>query len=541
MLNTIKKTMYIGLMLIQNSAYAENQEVNREVNKEVNREINRNISRTTNREIKAKEAYAKEMYDAGKRSMQSKDWRDAIEAFKQAGKHSRLKEAAMYWQAYSHYQIKQKAQAKRLLERLIRNHSNGQWVDDAKVLLLEHGDGNTQNNYEGVLDDEELKLFTLQQIMFNKPEIALPKVYEMLEQSESVQIKQNAIQLLSLSDSEQVVNYLFRYIEKETNPSLQHKAIQMLSLRDNKNSRNKLKQLYDSTQDRDIKSVIIQGFIHHDDNQQLIAMLKQERDPELSMYLIQMLGIKGESEALKSMYKKSKGDQRRAILEALALSGDADYLYYVIDNETDQEIRNQAIHSLIMVDDDKDMGEYLVRLYQRTNNESEKDVISTVFIATDTDPDLIVRILKNEHSEPRKHKLVSTLMAMDAVEALQNLYHQETSTEIKSVIIRQFGMMDATDVLMDLYKDNPALVNDQSFFQAFGMSSGELDESFLIARFREGNQQVKQGVLQALLMKDNVKIMVKLFKLEENHAVKKQIIQMIGIIDPDALIDAIED
>ena len=117
MLNTIKKTMYIGLMLIQNSAYAENQEANREVNKEVNREINRNINRTTNREIKVKEAYAKEMYDTGKRSMQSKDWRDAIEAFKQAGKHSRLKEAAMYWQAYSHYQIKQKAQAKRLLER----------------------------------------------------------------------------------------------------------------------------------------------------------------------------------------------------------------------------------------------------------------------------------------------------------------------------------------------------------------------------------------------------------------------------------------
>ena len=383
MLNKIKNTLIIGLMLCQFSVHADDRETN-------------------------KDQAAKEAYESGQMAMRSKDWRDAVDRFAEAAKNDRLKAGANYWQAYSHYQIKQKAQAKRLLERLIKKHPDSQWVDDAQVLLFEQGDGGEQGTHQDALD-EELRLFTLQQIMFNNPEKALPKVYQMLEQSKSERVKQNAIQLLGLSDSEEVVNYLFRFIEKETNQGLQHQAIQMLSLRDSSDSRGKLKKLYDNSQDREIKSAIIQGFIHHDDNNELIAMLNQEQDPELSLYLIQMLGIKGESAALKDIYKNSKGEQRRAILEALALSGDAAYLYFVIDNETDQEIRNQAIHSLIMVDDDN-MGEYLAKLYENAQNESEKDVISTVFIATDVDPDVIVRIIKTEQNQDRKHHLVNTLM-----------------------------------------------------------------------------------------------------------------------------------
>jgi hypothetical protein len=482
---------------------------------------------------------AKEAYELGQIAMQSKDWRDAIEAFETAAKDRKLRDAASYWQGYSFYQIKQKAQAKRILEKLIKNHADSEWVDDAKVLLFEHGDGGEQTIYQGALD-EELKLFTLQQIMFNNPEKALPKVYEMLEHSNSERVKQNAIQLLGLSDSEQVADYLFKFIDKETNQGLQHQAIQMLSLRDSIESRKKLKQLYDKATNRDVKAAIIQGFIHHDDNNQLVTMLKQEQDPELSQYLIQMLGIKGASSALKDMYKKSKGDQRRAILEALAMSGDAEYLYYVIDNETDQDIRNQAINSLVMVDDDN-MGDYLAKLYEKAKNETEKDVISSVFIATDVDPKVILKILKTEQNQDRKQHLVHTLMAMDQVQALQDLYLQETDPEMKSVIIRQFGMMDATDVLMSLYDDDPSVVSDQAFFQAFGMSSTAMDEDFLMARFKEGDAEVKHSVLQALLMQDNSDAMVKLLKNEKDHEIKKQIIKMIGITNPDALIDAIED
>ena len=482
---------------------------------------------------------AQEAYEFGHAAMQSKDWRDAIEAFETAGKDRQLRAAANYWQAYAHYQVKQRAQAKRLLEKLIDRHPNSEWVDDAQVLLFEHGDGSEPASHQAALD-EELKLFTLQQIMFNNPAKALPKVYDLLENSNSERVKHNAIQLLGLSESEAVAEYLFKYIDQEQNVDLQHQAIQMLSLRSSENSRKKLQQLYQKSDNRDIKAAIIQGFVHDDSTGELEAMLQQETDPELSIYMIRMLGMQGNAAVLKDRYKQAQGDERRAILEALALAGDASYLYYIIDNETDQEIRNQAIHSLIMVDDDN-LSDYLVRLYEKATDESEKDVISSVFVATDVAPEVIVKLLQQESNTDRKRNLLHTLMVMDQKNALIQIYEQETDQEIKSSIIRQLGAMDATDVLMGMYKSDPSLANEATFYEAFGMSSQALDEDFLIERFKAGNSEVKQGVLRAFMMQDNAAAMVKLLRAEQDHEVKKQIIQMISMTNPDLLLDAIED
>ena len=481
----------------------------------------------------------KEAYDHGHTTMQSKEWSAAIEAFEVAAKSERLKAASMYWQAYSHYQLRQRAQAKRLLERLIRQHRDSQWADDAKVLLFEHGDGEEAGIHQEALD-EELKLFTLQQSLFNNPEKALPKVYEMLEKSDSERVKMNAIQLLGLSDQEEVADYLYRFIESEQNLGLQHQAIQMLSLRDSQNSREKLAALYDQSADVDLKAAIIQGFIHHDDSTQLIGLLNKERDPDLQMSLIRMLGIKGESAALKKQYRNATGDHKRAILEALGLTGDADYLYEVIEQERDPQIRQQAIQSLIMVDDDQ-LGHYLTELYQKASDSEEKDVIAGVMLATDVDPQAIIGLIDDEDNTERRQTLLSTLMAMDEVDALRQVYAKETDRETKAAIIRHLGVMDATDALMQMYQADPELAGEPAFFEAFGLTSGELNTDFLMDRFKEGDEDIKQAVLNALMMQDNVDAMVQLLKDETDHETKKQIIRMISITDADALLDAIED
>jgi hypothetical protein len=478
-------------------------------------------------------------YEQGQAAIMSKDWVEAVEAFKRAARERELRAAASYWQAYSHYQLKQKAQAKRLLERLIRTQEKSQWVDDAKMLLFEHGDSDELVNHQQAID-EELKLFALQQLMFNQPDKAIPKVKALLEQSESLRVKQNALQMLGLSESKAINDMFFDFIKKEKNHELQRTAIQMLSLRDDRESREKLEKLYESLRDKETKLAIIQGFIHHDDNRQLLKFLEQEKDPALSKELIQILGIKGEVATLKDMYKNTEGAERRAILEALALSGDAEYLYYVIDNETDQILRNQAIQSLIMVDDEH-MGDYLARLYEKANDPSEKDIIASVFIATDVDPEVIRKILNKEQDEARKRQLLHSLMAMDEVTIMKKVYEEETDPMVKAEIIRHLGVMDATDELMKLYQDNPEEVDEQALFEALGMSSQKLDVDFLMDRFKTGDEKTKQGVLNALMMQSDTDTMLKLFKAEKDYEVKKQIIKMIGVTNPEALIEAIED
>jgi HEAT repeat protein len=253
-----------------------------------------------------------------------------------------------------------------------------------------------------------------------------------------------------------------------------------------------------------------------------------------------MLGIKGESAALKNQYASATGDHKRAILEALGLTGDAAYLYAVIEQEQDPQIRQQAIQSLIMVDDDQ-LGEYLTELYQKTNDSSEKDVIAGVMLATDVNPEVIISLFDEEGDLERRQTLLSTLMAMDEVDALRRVYAKETDRETKAVIIRHLGVMDATDALMQMYQADPELVDEPAFFEAFGLTSGELNTDFLLDRFKEGDEDIRQAVLNALMMQDNVDAMVQLLKNENDHEVKKQIIRMISITDADVLLDAIED
>ena len=193
------------------------------------------------------------------------------------------------------------------------------------------------------------------------------------------------------------------------------------------------------------------------------------------------------------------------------------------------------------VGDDDNMGDYLAKLYDKAKNDTEKDVIANMFVATDVNADIIKNLLKSEQDKHRKERLLSTLMAMDEVTALQEIYHQESDAETKANIIRHLGAMDASKELMKLYQENSNNIDQEAFFQAFGMTSQELNEDFLLDRFKEGNEKVKQSVLKALMMQDNTDAMLKLFKAEKDHEVKKMIIKMIGVTNPDALIEAIED
>lgn len=477
-------------------------------------------------------------YHEAHSAMQAERWGLAIELFDEAQKSVKLIDSATYWKAYALYQNNQNVQAKRLLNQLIKEHPDSRWVDDAHVLLIENGD---QGNRAGgdVELDEELRLFTLQQLMMQNPERALPKVFAMLEQAKSRNAKRNAIQLLGLSGNEQAADLLFEFIEKETDHELQQDAIQMLSLRGGGKSQDKLLTLYKQFDNVDTKAAIIQGFIHHDDNRALNQILAQESNPDLSMLLIRMLGIKGETAALKDRYKSAEGDQRRAILEALALAGDAKFLYYVIDNESQSDIRNQAIQSLIMVDDEQ-MADYLIRLYEKANARDEKDSIAHVLMATGADPTAILRLYQKEKDSAVRASLTGVLMGMGEVDVLRQLYQDSNNRDEQTDIMHQLGAMGASDALMAIYQQAPNAVPMPEFFNALGMTDLSDHRDFLLDQFEAGNHDTKEAVLHALMMQDNTDVMVKLLRQASDPEVKKMIIRTISISNPDALLDAIE-
>jgi len=352
-----------------------------------------------------------ENYEAGQKAMHSKQYEKAYAHFKKAESDKEYTDAALYWQSYVLYKNKQDAKARRAIEKLIENHPDSKWIDDAEFLVLEN---DLENNLPNIAEleqelnsleklneekihevmglNEELKLYAIQQLMFKDEVKGLALVKDMLKNTKNMQVKMNALQLMGINESEQATKELYEFIQQNKVIELQNQAIHMLSLRDSLKSNEMLLELYEKDINKELKSSIIQGFIHSDDHKKLLELIEKENDTDLSHQMIQMLGVKGATEELKKLSKTIKGsDNQAALIHALALSGDSQSIKDMIANSHETEIKKQAVQSLIILDDD--LGTYLDDLYNQIDDPILKNEIITVFIATGKSPKNIQNLI----------------------------------------------------------------------------------------------------------------------------------------------------
>ena len=479
-------------------------------------------------------------YEAGQKAMHNQQYQKAYEQFKQAESDKKYTDAALYWQSYVLFKNNHKAKAKRILKRLIKKYPDSQWIDDAQILALEHS---TETNFNNATDleklelNEELKLYAIQQLMHNNPDKALPLVKNILNNTTDQSVKLNALQLMSISDAKETAQYLYDFILKEKEQTLKNQAVQMLSLRDSMQSSQLLMQLYQQEHNKQLKSSIIQGFIHSDDHEKLARLLDKEQDNELSKQIIQLLGVMGASEELKKISKTIKGDENKStVIEALALSGDGQSIKDMIENNVNKEFRLKAIRSLIILDDDNTEN-YLFELYSKFKDIELKREVISVFIATDSDPLKIQALMKNETNKELKSKLIESLMAMDSEQGLLQALKTETNNESKHKIIQMLGAMDATDALNDVYHANMDAEIQKQIILAMGLADQDQDKVFFDKAYKTDNLEIKQAVIQALMLQDDAETLVKLLKKETDNNLKREIIRTISMIDSDYILN----
>ena len=483
-----------------------------------------------------------ERYEAGQQALQDKNWSQAISDFKAArAEDPDLADAALYWQGFAQYKSGQKKPAERTLEGLIKRYPNSPWVDDAKVLLQEHSQRSL--NASGDLMDEELRLYAIQQMALHNPEKGLPLVIELLEKSKSKEVKGNALHILGINGSDEATEYLHRFILSERDDELKINGIQMLSLRGSDESSDILIRLYDKERNRDVKQAIISGFIHGDNQEPLLALLKREKDPDLADQMIHMLGIGGDPDVLRQLYRAYPNAARKpAILNALAIAGDADAIKDIINTEKDKKSRIAAIQSLVIVDDG-DLDDFILQQFRKSKDPEEKEAFINLLIATDVDPEVVYQMALNESNSRYQEQFINTLMVLDAPDYLAKLYRNDLPHNSKSVIINALGVADGTDELERIYKmeRNPELKT--SVIHAFGISGSDEGGDFLVSAYKDpqANGEVKRTVLNALMVQDNTEALLELFKAERDTQMKKHIIQMLSISGSDEFLEMIID
>ncbi len=502
-------------------------------------------------------------YEAGHEAMHKQQYQKAYEQFKEAEADENYTDSSLYWQSYALFKMNQGAVARRTLKKLVENYPNSRWIDDAEILAVEYDSKkehvknlqkSTGKQLKELQVNEELRLFTIQQLMFKDAVKGLDLVKELLEKSEDHKIKSNALQLMGISEADDASRYLYEFIIEQDHKGLQQnlehiteqamdlkrQAIQMLGMRDNLKSNGMLEDLYDKSNNKQIKSSIIDSFIHASNHKQLVKMMAKEKDQELNEKMIRLLGVIGAKDELKKVAKSLSGQKnKRVLLDALALSGDDQSIKSMIEHSTDQQVKLDAIRSLIVLDDEN-IDEYLFDLYKKSNDSVIKAEIINVFIATESDSGKIKQLIDQEQDEGIKARLVESLMIMEDKEGLLEILSSESNTRQRKKIIDLLGVMGAYDELQQLYSQNNDPDQQNHIVEAIALDGTKSREVFFYAAYQNGDKRHKQAVINAFMVSDNTAALVHLFENEKDPALKKSLIQTISMTDPEYLLKNLE-
>src|ERR1022692_3672393 len=248
------------------------------------------------------------------------------------------------------------------------------------------------------------------------------------ESESDCELKLLALNGLQQADPAKAVPLLEKMIHSTecVNPLVQEKAIQALGMYRAESGRETLGQIYASSTDADVKKAILRALAMSGDKARIFAAAKSEKDPDLRVEAIRQLGMMNDRDDIWQLYQgETSVDVKKQILNAMWQSGDVDRVSQLALNEKDPSLKMSAINALGMMD--------------RRNGTKGEDTLLSIY-AADTNPDV-------------RKKVISALFMSNDAKALVALARKETDPEMKKRIVSQLSMMkspDATAYLLEL-------------------------------------------------------------------------------------------
>jgi HEAT repeats len=158
---------------------------------------------------------------------------------------------------------------------------------------------------------------------------------------------------------------LFAAAKGEKDESLRSEAIRQLGL---VHGTSELERLYQTETSSDVRREILQAFFLAGDSGKLVQAAQSEKDPELRRTAIRNLGLINSADsgkALQSIYaKETERRLREEVLNAFFLQNNAAALVAIARNEKDPELKKTAVQKLSLMHS-KEGTDYLMELLQK--------------------------------------------------------------------------------------------------------------------------------------------------------------------------------
>jgi HEAT repeat protein len=253
-----------------------------------------------------------------------------------------------------------------LLERFMQNKECKRLREKALFVLAQNDNPKAVDLITRIAKGElypELQTKAIHQIgIVNANDRNMKTLAQIYSTTNSIEIKRTILHTYGVNGSKEL---LMQAVRQEKDPNLQKAAIQGLGI---SGATSELRQLYKELPGFEAKSAVLNAFIVTGDSDGAEEIARTETDPKLKRQAIRIIGISGgrnSGPALVEIYQKSNDpDIKRAALEGLFVSDNAKSLVTLARAEKDPEMRKRIVERLSVMDN-KDANDYLIEILDK--------------------------------------------------------------------------------------------------------------------------------------------------------------------------------
>jgi HEAT repeat protein len=182
----------------------------------------------------------------------------------------------------------------------------------------------------------------------------------------------------------------------------------------------------------------------------------------------------------------------------------------------------------------------LVPLYRQSGDKAVRRGILDAFLIGDRG-DLLLQVIDAEPDARNRREAIEKLGAMGQVKELEKLYATRTDPQDRRAVLQSLGIAGAGDSLVQVARVEKDPAVRAEAIRAIGIVGGKKTAAAVLDFYRPGEpEEVREAVIQALMMTGATKEMVQLYHKETDPKLRRDILTQITASDPDAALELID-
>ena len=246
---------------------------------------------------------------------------------------------------------------------------------------------------------------------------------------------------------------------------------------------------------------------------------------------------------LKKVLQSNHSDKvkKRAmfVLSQIDEPGALDMLVDIAKTSNDPSLREEAIRMLGVSGDDhavKRLGE----LYATSKDKGEKRAIIQAWLVSDRE-DLILATARNEPDPELRRSAIHTLGAMNATDALRQLFDADKDPVNRKAIVQALGVAGEVDTLAKIADSKEPDDLRIEAIHALGVAGDHGGTEALVRIYSNANSPaVREAALQGLVVAGDSGAMIELYRKAKTKEEKQELLRKITTIDSDDALQLIE-